>query len=87
MFRPGGQATIELGDGRRIERDTFTCSHCNSIVICQPSPGQHTPDIGGFCRMCTKHICGPCADKGSCEPFERQLERMEQRGRFLNAIK
>jgi hypothetical protein len=29
-----------------------------------------------------KPTCAACADKG-CTPFEKELERMEARGRFL----
>ena len=86
MLNPGGQGVWSHEDGTIVTRDTFTCSHCNSIVFCKATPGMPQPDVGGFCRLCCKHICGACADKGKCDPFEAKLERMERRARFLNAV-
>lgn len=87
MLRPGGYAIIvDPALAKPVEADTFTCGHCNGIVFCQATPSLPKPDIGGFCRLCYKHICGKCADKRSCDPFEKKLERMEQRARFLNAV-
>jgi hypothetical protein len=42
-------------------------------------------DCGGFCMCCMKPTCTACADKG-CAPFERELERQEQRGRLFAAM-
>lgn len=87
MLRPGGYAIIvDPALSKPIEQDTFTCCHCNRIVFLKASPNVPKPDIGGFCRLCMKNTCGPCADKGTCEPFEKKLERMEQRARLLNAV-
>ena len=87
MLRPGGYAIlVDPSLSGPIESDTFSCVHCNSIVFCRATPGMPRPDVGGFCRLCCKPICGPCADKGNCDPFEKQLERQEQRARFLHAL-
>ena len=83
MRNPGGCALWE-GGGAPIERDTFTCSHCNSIVIVTPK--QSPAEAGGFCRMCMKPICGPCADEGCCVPFEKRLEEDERRYRLRQAV-
>jgi hypothetical protein len=32
-----------------------------------------------------KPTCSACADKG-CKPFEREIERQEQRARFLASL-
>jgi hypothetical protein len=83
MRNPGGYAVLTGPDGIR-EWDSFTCSHCQRIVQvaarCDPS------DLGGFCRMCMKHICGPCTDEGSCTPFEKKLEQYERANRFHQAV-
>jgi hypothetical protein len=90
MQRPQGQATI-VGDEAPVERDTFTCFHCQRIVIVQ-LPGNPTVgagasvDLGGFCRLCMKHICGPCADQGSCTPFEKRLEREERKAALYRMV-
>lgn len=76
FLRPGGILT----DGDREHFDTFTCAHCNHVVIvkamCRPE------DAGGKCMVCDKNICGGCADKRRCTPFERALELDEARSRF-----
>ena len=66
-----------------IERDTFTCSHCNTVVVVEFKAAPE--DLGGFCRMCMKNICKNCLDKG-CEPFEKKLLEMEARDRLRAAL-
>lgn len=64
------------------EWDTITCCHCNAVVRCKADPG-------GFCRLCMKAVCGPCADLGACQPFEKKLEAMEkaaERDRYLDEL-
>lgn len=66
------------------ERDTFTCFHCNNIVIVEP---RANPDsLGGFCRLCMKNVCTPCADAGACVPFEKKLEQMEAQDRLRRSL-
>jgi len=83
MRRPQGYA-VWSGPEQQVERDTFTCAHCNAVVIVPPQADPSA--LGGFCRQCMAHICGPCADAGACRPFEQQLATMEQRDRFLRAV-
>jgi hypothetical protein len=40
----------------------------------------------GGCRMCMGMLCGPCADAGTCTPFEKKLEAIEARARLLQQI-
>ena len=84
MRKAQGYAVIADPNAPVRECDTFTCVHCQRIVFVQPKCDPS--DAGGFCRLCYSHICGPCADKGRCDPFERRLERMEARGRLLQSI-
>lgn len=83
MARPGGYAILTSPGGVR-EWDTFTCCHCNCVVTI-PNRAK-AEDCGGFCRRCMKATCGPCADKGTCTPFEKQLEAAERRDRLLRQI-
>ena len=76
MFRPGGYAFSFDVDGIRQEADSFTCAHCNRIVVVKPKCD--LTDLGGFCRLCIKMICPACVDIGSCDPFEKKLERQEK---------
>jgi len=84
--RAQGYATIiDPAAGRPVEMDTFTCCHCQTIVFMHNRDGTRA-DPGGFCRLCFRQCCGPCADSGTCQPFERKLERSEARARLLRQI-
>jgi hypothetical protein len=76
MRRPGGYFFSFDPGGVRQEADTFTCAHCNRVVIvkakCNPD------DLGGMCRLCMKMICPACVDLGACTPFEKQIEAQER---------
>jgi hypothetical protein len=75
MRSPGGYAfSFDVG-GVRQEADTFTCYHCNTIVIVKPKCDPY--DLGGMCRLCEKMICPKCVDIGSCDPLEEKLKRAE----------
>ena len=69
-----GQGTISGPDGE-TRHSTFTCFHCNKVVVvvqgCAPE------DMGGLCKMCMGLTCPECTDKGSCDPFEKKMERAE----------
>lgn len=82
--RSGGSLIITDPDAPTVEMDTVTCCHCNTIVLV--GPRQDPADAGGFCRLCMKHTCGPCADLGTCTPFEAKLEKMEGRKVFLRGV-
>jgi len=71
--------SFDLG-GIRQEADSFTCNHCGRIVIVKPKC--NPDDLGGFCRLCTKMICPKCVDIGSCDPFEKKLDRYEKANRL-----
>ncbi len=84
MRNPGGQLTGFHEDGRVQSRDTFTCSHCNSVRVL--SVGQRPEDLGGFCRMCGRLICEQEACHTRCEPFEKKLETIERRDETLRSL-
>lgn len=81
MLKPQGYLTI-MSDGPLVEKDTFTCKHCNTVVIVEPAP---KPMPGGRCTLCDALVCDACADK-PCRPFEKWLEKMESRDRLLRSI-
>ncbi len=82
MFRPGGYAFSFEPDGIRQECDTFTCAHCNKVVLVKP---KCSPDeLGGVCRLCMKMVCPTCVDLG-CRPFEKKLEMAEKKYRALRS--
>lgn len=65
------------------EFDTLTCAHCQFVMHIQKRA--EADQLGGFCRMCMKHICGRCANKG-CTPFEKKLDEYERKSRLHQAI-
>lgn len=78
-MREGGYFVCTDPDGGVEEASTFTCSHCNRVVIVKPKADPGT--IGGLCYLCDKMVCPTCTGK-SCVPFEKKLEAMEARGRL-----
>lgn len=84
MRKPQGYYVIVEPDKAATEGDTFTCFHCQRVVNVPPKADPST--MGGFCRVCMRLICGPCADKGSCTPWEKQMEAMEKRDRFRRSL-
>lgn len=78
-MRVGGYMVITDPDRPTQEWDTITCTHCNAIVRVKRDPG-------GWCLQCDRAICGPCADKRTCTPFERKLEAYERRERFRKSL-
>jgi hypothetical protein len=92
MRNPGGYAIIvDPYQSQPKECDTFTCSHCNRVIFIKPR--MDAADMGGFCTLCTKHICKLCAgsgergDDGKCIPFEKKMEAMERRDRLMRALR
>jgi hypothetical protein len=75
MRNPGGYAFSFDPIGVRQEADTFTCNHCNRVVVVKPKCDP--ADLGGMCRLCMKMICPDCVNIGSCDPMEKKLERIE----------
>lgn len=87
MLRPQGYGVLTGPDGNVKEADSFTCHHCQRIVFVKPrcSPS----DAGGWCSICAKLICSPCLGRmsrgGGCVPWEKKMEKMEARDRFLRS--
>ena len=101
MLKPQGYVTIvgdfKLPDNKPIERDTITCGHCQQLVFVKPGtvstvyliPQVNGPDkeeSGAGCFVCGRKVCLRCHADGRCRVWERQIEEMEQRGRFLHAV-
>ena len=78
MRNPQGYASVVM-DGMLVdEQDTFTCGHCNAIVMVLP--GQTDTDS---CRACDSHICHACAgalrSSMKCVPFEQRMDVAERK--------
>lgn len=72
MRNPQGYAVWVDPIAPIIERDTYTCVHCNAVVFVAP---RQPPE--GHCRPCNASICGACADAGVCTPFMKKIEEQE----------
>jgi hypothetical protein len=75
MRRAQGYATITEPGKRLVEMDTCQCGHCQRLTHVKPK--QDPAELGGLCKCCMRLICGPCVDKGTCDVFEKKLERAE----------
>lgn len=43
--------------GKHFEADTYTCTHCQVVVVMNPERKRERYK----CRGCNHHICDPCA--------------------------
>ena len=60
--------------GRVIENETFTCKHCQRIVVVphKADPSQ----LGGVCYSCDALVCPQCYGR-DCDHFANKLARAE----------
>jgi hypothetical protein len=85
LWEGGVQENVPTDSDRgKDAQKTFTCAHCNRIVIV---PFKARPDeMGGLCMLELKPVCPGCHRIGVCHPFEKKLLQMEARGRLLAAL-
>lgn len=77
-----GRGTESGPDGTKHE-DFFVCFHCQYTTFVKPR--QDPADTGGLCKVCMHLICAKCVVKGNCIPWEKKMEWMEARQRFLRS--
>lgn len=75
-------AELPPGTPRHFEADTYTCSHCQYVVVMNPNRVRERYK----CHGCNHHICDNCAAKMAagegCLPFAKLLEeKMEETAR------
>lgn len=81
MQRAANYSTVtDIYTGTQIEKDSFTCNHCQKVVTVEPR--QRPEDIGGMCKVCFNLVCPECVGLYTCDVFEKKLERMEASDRF-----
>lgn len=78
--RAQGYATVTDPEKGLVERDTFTCGHCQRIVFVQP--GTHSSGDVTMCWQCATPVCQRCVAKQECTPFMRKLEAQEAQDRI-----
>lgn len=67
-----GDRAHPLGHGRLFEAATYTCSHCQRIVVLNPERIR----ARAYCPKCDAPVCDWCeaarvASGGECRPFAK----------------
>ena len=68
-----------------LEADTYTCAHCNSIIVLHDRNGARLNGVAVHCYQCDSLMCVRCAEQMRCTPFEKKLEAIEARDRLRAA--
>lgn len=70
------EASLPPGTARHVEYDTYTCSHCQTVVILNPDRKRDRYK----CRGCQHHICDNCAAAriagAPCKTFWQQADEV-----------
>jgi hypothetical protein len=82
MRSPGGYL-VSTGPAGTQEADTFTCGHCQKVVVVKPKTDP--ADAGGLCNVCGGLVCSRCVVCGSCSPWEAQMAASEARAAALRS--
>lgn len=66
---------LSFGAGRSFfESATFTCSHCETVVVMNPDRSRQR----GYCKKCDHLICDTCetvkVQTGKCYPFKAMVQ-------------
>lgn len=80
LNRGGQTGELEVFGEQAKVCSTFTCQHCQKVTFVRA--GCNPTDLGGFCWKCDQLICPKCVNKGTCDPWEEQMKRMEARYEF-----
>lgn len=71
----GSGIPVEGATGAVIERDTYTCTHCNAVVVMNPMRKRERYR----CIGCSHNICDPCAaDAVAGTPCKTMQQRYEE---------
>lgn len=65
--------------GVRVEHETYTCRHCETIVVMNP---QRTRERN-VCRKCMAVVCDKPSCVLECQPFDKIIERVVS-GKSIN---
>lgn len=70
----GGRGTLlvdnTVSGGQRLEYDTLTCAHCNSVVVLNPARTRER----GFCFSCNAYVCDDKRCAEGCYSMQRCLD-------------
>jgi hypothetical protein len=72
-------APLPPGTLRHFEADTYTCSHCQFVVVMNPARVRERYK----CKGCNHHICDGCAAKlvagAECKTYAEHIEELMER--------
>jgi hypothetical protein len=76
------EAELPVGIPRHFEADTYTCSHCNYVVVMNPARVRERYK----CKGCNHHVCDGCAAKAiegeACKTMlQKAYEHLERASR------
>ena len=71
--------TTALGPGKLYESATFTCSHCQRVVVINPSRTRER----GYCPKCDHYVCDECELRrvqsgGKCKTVLQLIEELHE---------
>lgn len=70
---------MPAGVNRHFEADTYTCSHCQRVVVMNPQRKRERYK----CNGCAHHICDDCAAQrvagAPCKTFDQQTTELLER--------
>ena len=80
-----GYLSVQNPDKPHFEADTYTCTHCSSVVIMNPARVRERYK----CTGCNHHICDACTalrtSGGQCKTmlqrFEQDMEELHKNPR------
>jgi hypothetical protein len=62
-----------------FEAPTYTCSHCQTVVIINPARNRER----AYCRKCDHYLCDTCgaaaAQTGICRTFKQIIDETQER--------
>ena len=71
FIRASGKDVPVVGEGRKYESATITCSHCHRVVILNPDRSRPR----NYCRKCDHYICDTPVCILECNPMNKQLDK------------
>jgi hypothetical protein len=71
------QHNLPVGSGRGLfEAPTYTCSHCEYIVVLNPARTRER----AYCRGCDSYICDACGERkkhgASCKTYAQYVDEI-----------
>ena len=71
-------AELPPGSVRHFEADTYTCSHCEAVVVMNPERKRERYK----CKGCNHHICDACAASkaigGGCRTYAQFIDELRE---------